>query len=147
MVFDIKGNQLTPFSTDGCSGGLSEAWQYIANAFPAFTQSYGDKPPWEDCCVEHDKAYWQGETQNGYQKRLMADSQLEQCVIEYGKQHAQEYADKYKLEKATVVTHFKIAASLMYGAVRLGGKPCSFLPWRWGYGWPHCLHDNVVNHE
>jgi hypothetical protein len=29
-------------------------------------------------------------------------------------------------------------ADLMYRAVRLGGIPCSGLPWRWGYGWPAC---------
>ena len=29
-------------------------------------------------------------------------------------------------------------AELMYRAVRIGGIPCSGLPWRWGYGWPEC---------
>jgi len=29
-------------------------------------------------------------------------------------------------------------AEIMYRAVRLGGAPCTTLPWRWGFGWPKC---------
>jgi hypothetical protein len=136
------GFTIQPFTTDGCSGGMSEAWHFIAGTIPAFASRYGNKPPWESCCVEHDKAYWRGETENGYEKRLAADKQLQQCVFDFGKQHAQEYAEKYDLQIATVEQNFSIAADLMYHAVRVGGKPCSFLPWRWGYGWPQCIADS-----
>lgn len=138
------GFTIQPFTTDGCSGGMSEAWYFIAGKIPAFASRYGNKPPWEECCVEHDKAYWRGETEHGYEKRLAADKQLQQCVFDFGKQHAQEYAEKYELQIATVEQNFSIAADLMYHAVRAGGKPCSFLPWRWGYGWPQCVADNSV---
>ena len=137
------GIKIKPFVTDGCSGGLSGSWKYMAEIYPVFAQTFGDTPPWQACCVEHDKAYWQGEIQNGFEKRLIADKQLEQCVIQFGQQHSQDYADKFALDKVTIETHFNIAASLMYGAVRVGGRPCSFLPWRWGYGWPNCLLEST----
>lgn len=41
-----------PFTTDGCSGGMSWLWRKIARR----------APPWEGACVEHDRAYWQGGT-------------------------------------------------------------------------------------
>jgi hypothetical protein len=39
-----------PFTTDGCSGGMSWFWRTF----------FRREPPWEGACVEHDKAYWQG---------------------------------------------------------------------------------------
>jgi len=39
-----------PFTTDGCSGGMSWIWRKL----------FGKPPPWDGDCVEHDKAYWQG---------------------------------------------------------------------------------------
>ena len=42
------------------------------------------------------------------------------------------------LERRLELRHHEAVASLMYRAVRLGGIPCSGLPWRWGYGWPEC---------
>jgi len=133
------GVSMKPFSTDGCSGGLSLGWRNIAEGFPAFAESFGDHPLWEACCVEHDRAYWRGETQNGYEQRLNADKNLKQCVIAFGQTHSQMYAEQFALDKATIETQFTITANMMYAAVRIGGKPCSFLPWRWGYGWPHCF--------
>ena len=55
-----------PFTTDGCSGGLSAAWQSSARLFPGFAGTWGDSPPWEDCCVAHDRAYWRGPAEGGY---------------------------------------------------------------------------------
>jgi hypothetical protein len=133
------GVSIKPFSTDGCSGGLSFGWQNIADRYPSFAEKFGDHPPWEACCVEHDRAYWRGETQDGYAQRLNADNNLKQCVLEFAKTHSQMYADQFGLDKASIETQLSITANMMYAAVRLGGKPCSFLPWRWGYGWPHCF--------
>ncbi|MDP6343566.1 MAG: hypothetical protein QF578_19175 [Alphaproteobacteria bacterium] len=39
-----------PFTTDGCSGGMSWAWRTFLRR----------PPPWEGECVTHDRAYWQG---------------------------------------------------------------------------------------
>ena len=141
------GNVLQPFTTDGCSGGMSDAWYFIAESIPAFASRLGDKPPWEACCVEHDRDYWRGETEAGFDKRLAADKKLQLCVAEFGRAHAPEFAKRYNMDISTIETNFSLAADLMYRAVRLGGKPCSFLPWRWGYGWPHCIPDITLTNE
>lgn len=131
-------NSVAPFTTDGCSGGMSDGWQYLSDLFPSFNNRYGNKPPWESCCITHDRAYWQGETINGYMKRKQADHDLRTCVVETGKSVSEELANKQKVSVEEVERSFEMAAELMYRAVRVGGKPCSRLPWRWGYGWPHC---------
>lgn len=41
-----------PFTTDGCSGGMTLLWNFL----------FDRNPPWNGCCVEHDKFYWQGGT-------------------------------------------------------------------------------------
>ena len=52
-------SKLAPFTTDGCSANLSSTWEFMADKFPGFEEQFGNNPPWEDCCVIHDKAYWQ----------------------------------------------------------------------------------------
>lgn len=137
-VQTTPGAELKPFTTDGCSGGLSEGWNSFARILPKFKDKFGDKPPWESCCIEHDRAYWRGEVNNGYYKRLEADELLRQCVIDYGKQNSARLAARFSVDQPLIQQQFNYAGELMYRAVRIGGKPCSLLPWRWGYGWPHC---------
>ncbi len=131
-------DELLPFTTDGCSGGLSEGWRAFARILPSFKEQYGEKPPWESCCIEHDRVYWLGETGDGYAKRKAADLELKQCVRETGVQFKPRLAGEYQLHESAVEEGFELASELMYGAVRLGGGPCTPLPWRWGYGWPPC---------
>ena len=109
---------MKPFTTDGCSGFLSLVWRTVFRV----------PPPWEGCCVTHDKAYWNG----GETKlRLKADTRLMQCVAANGHPYW---------------------AVLMFIAVRLGGPWWLPFPslrrqedgrWkfslnevRWGYGHP-----------
>lgn len=134
-------SELQPFKTDGCSGGLSEGWNSFSRIFPTFKTNFGDTPPWEHCCVEHDRAYWKGEVSDGYDKRLEADKQLRQCVIDYGLENSSRLEVKFGIKKHKIEQQFVYTGELMYQAVRVGGKPCSLLPWRWGYGWPNC---NVI---
>ena len=137
-IQNAPGSALKAFTTDGCSGGLSEGWNSFASIIPAFKAKFGEKPPWETCCVEHDRAYWKGEVKDGYNRRLKADSDLRQCVIAYGKDNNSRLAIEFNIDKQKIEQQFIYAGELMYRAVRLGGKPCSLLAWRWGYGWPHC---------
>ena len=88
-----------PFTTDGCSGGL---WRLLT----------GRESPWRDCCVAHDRAYWQGGT---WRQRLAADRALRRCVTANG--------------------HPWIAWAMWLG-VRVGGTRWLPTPWRWGFGWP-----------
>jgi hypothetical protein len=138
LVQSNPANTLAAFSTDGCSGGLSEGWATLSRLLPAFAKAFGDRPPYEYCCTLHDRAEWRGETVQGYAKRLEADEALRRCVVDHGVQHRADFAERFRLPQETIVTNFQMIGDLMFSAVRLGGKPCSPFPWRWGYGWPDC---------
>ena len=60
-----------PFTTDGCSGGMSWAWKLVLRR----------PPPWEGACVEHDKSYWQSGT---HHDKLVADRLLASRVAGEG---------------------------------------------------------------
>lgn len=126
------------FETDGCSGGMSEMWTYLAELSPAFAAGMGQYPPWESCCVTHDRHYWRGESVNGYEKRQQADRALQQCVLESGRAKADNLAYQLGMTRAETLDLISLTADLMYTAVRVGGRPCTGLPWRWGHGWPEC---------
>ncbi|WP_051927645.1 hypothetical protein [Ruegeria halocynthiae] len=134
--------ELTPFETDGCSGGLSSSWRFVARTFPSFRALYEAHPPWEYCCVTHDRAYHNaGETtqaSDSFDARLSADDTLRACVKQHGQDHAEDYADRYDMTPDQIRAAHSLTAQAMYTAVRLGGGPCSGLPWRWGFGYPGC---------
>jgi hypothetical protein len=142
-VQTAPGAALTPFTTDGCSGGLSAGWDLLAERFPKLAEVHGDEPPWEGCCVTHDRAYHAGAPRDAtpaasYAARLMADQALQACVVEVAAARAETLASSYGVSAAQVKAAYDWIALLMLRAVRLGGGPCSGLPWRWGYGWPDC---------
>lgn len=89
-----------PFTTDGCSGGMTRGWRLVLKA----------DPPWQDLCVEHDRAYWQGGTR---QCRRKADLALMAGITLRG---------------------WPLLALAMYLAVRVGGHPVVPFVLRWGYG-------------
>ena len=60
-----------PFTTDGCSFGMTAAWEIVLKK----------PPPWNDLCIEHDKVYWRG---GSAQKRLKADNQLRASISSRG---------------------------------------------------------------
>lgn len=93
------GDDIHPFTSDGCS---------------LFPDGYADmRDLWLPCCIEHDKAYWQGGT---WQQRLNADRQLKYCVARLGE---------------------PLIAELMLNGVRIGGSPFWPTRFRWGYGWDY----------
>ena len=95
---NAAGN-LRPFTSDGCS---------------LFPDGYLDRQElWLPCCIDHDKAYWQGGT---WQQRLQADRQLKYCVARLGE---------------------PLVAELMLNGVRIGGSPFWPTHFRWGYGWDY----------
>ncbi len=136
-------SEITAFASDGCSGGQSTGWELLAQTLPGFTSHFGDRPPWEACCVNHDKAYWRGSVADGYAKRKLADDELRQCVVATGVEFTPQISSRYALAQEKVQQAFSLAADLMYQAVRLGGQPCSLLPWRWGYGWDNCAFASI----
>jgi hypothetical protein len=137
--------ELGAFSSDGCSANLSLNWKLLAARLPGFADEFGDEPPWEDCCVAHDREYWWGSALDGYRQRQAADRRLRQCVVDTGVELAPTLGQKYSLTGEEVEQGFTLIADLMYQAVRLGGQPCSLLPWRWGFGWPNCAFARVAD--
>jgi hypothetical protein len=135
------GATLAPFETDGCSGGLSAGWAFAARHLPALAAHHGDHPPWEACCVEHDRAYHAapgGDALAGFTARRSADEAMRLCVLAEGAARREALMADYGLSAGMVDLLYEGIAGSMYRAVRLGGAPCSRLPWRWGYGWPQC---------
>jgi len=132
---------ITEFRSDGCSGGMSETWSNLADVFPEFARFAGDKPPWEQCCVDHDLRYWRGETENGFSKREYSDTVLRECVKLTGAEQSDAIAARLGLPEQEIITLINLTGDLMYHAVRVGGAPCTGLPWRWGHGWPPCSDD------
>ncbi|QDY68335.1 hypothetical protein [Qingshengfaniella alkalisoli] len=130
------------FTTDGCSGGMTEAWKSMSAIAPGFVESYGDRPPWEDCCIAHDHAYHAAggatDALRSTSARLVADEALRACVLDVGKAEQQNWPENaiVPLEQADLA--YAALSDAMFHAVRLGGFPCSGLPWRWGYGFPNC---------
>jgi hypothetical protein len=134
---------LAAFTSDGCSGGLTIGWEYLAGRIASFQKQHGTQPAWEDCCVAHDRRYHTGgpgkvTAGESFRLRREADLELQVCVMETGAQRAPVLSKEYGLSVEHVAEIYDVVAELMYRAVRIGGVPCSGLPWRWGYGWPEC---------
>ena len=137
------GSTLAGFSTDGCSGGLTIGWEYLAGKIEDFQKQHGTQPAWEHCCIAHDRYYHTGGTgrmtaSESFALRRQADLELRACVGETGTVRAPILSDEYGISVDQVTVLYDTIAELMYRAVRIGGVPCSGLPWRWGYGWPYC---------
>lgn len=130
------------FTSDGCSGGLSASWQQIAGYWPGFAAQYSDAPPFEPCCVTHDRAYHAitgaSSPMESYVARLRADRELRHCVQQVARVDGVELATDYGVSQQVLRGAFQHLSQAMYYAVRFGGGPCSGLPWRWGYGYPDC---------
>ncbi len=95
-----QAETIRDFSSDGCS------------RFPDGTLE--DSRLWCDCCVAHDKAYWQGGT--AWQKQA-ADEALRECVLQK--------------------TGSLMLAETMYYGVFFGGAAWLPTDYRWGYGWEY----------
>lgn len=104
-----SGELIKSFESDGCS------------VFPDGTLVY--KESWLKCCIEHDKAYWQG---GSYQQRQVADETLKFCVEKIGRPEI---------------------AKIMLNGVRVGGTPYLPTSFRWGYGWPYLRGYKVLTEQ
>lgn len=136
-------NSLSEFTTDGCSGGLSVGWEYLAAKIPDFKETHGNEPAWQSCCETHDLAYHSGGARSNtsemsFEARRKADLDLKTCVMETGNKRSAELTKEYNISDKELQTIYAGIANMMYGAVRIGGMPCTDLSWRWGFGWPDC---------
>lgn len=119
------------FITDGCSGGMSAIWRDLANQIPGVKEELGTSLPWRGCCVTHDRAYNDAagatSANASFEARIGADQTLRGCVANLA------------LAEPDKTVEYLVLADAIYTSVRLGGAPCSGLPWRWGYGLPSCF--------
>ena len=142
-VISAPDTKLSAFETDGCSGGMSWSWRAVADLFPDFEAAQGARPPWEQCCVIHDRAYHNaaGATTaaQSFEARLSADQALQACVVEQGEAQVKDLALRYEVSEDNIRLAYDMIATSMFNAVRFGGGPCSGLPWRWGFGYPGCI--------
>lgn len=130
---------LTEFTTDGCSGGLSVGWAYLTDKVEHLQSVHGARPPWESCCIEHDKLYHSAGAREttpieSFGLRKEADNALRMCVLGTGVDRTTELRSEYNLSAQEINFLYGTISYLMYHSVRIGGIPCSGLPWRWGYG-------------
>lgn len=142
-VQSAPGAALSKFTTDGCSGGLSAVWETATGAIAAIATRHGRHPPWEACCVAHDRLYHAGAPAGtgagaSFNLRLSADTALRQCVQQTGEERAASLAAEYGISESDVRRLYDGLADILYRAVRIGGAPCTGLSWRWGYGWAQC---------
>lgn len=128
------------FISDGCSGDLSSTWTNVISelndSFPSFKENYPNPEtlPYEAACIEHDRAYHNGE--GGYIGRLRADNKLREDIIVYGIENTETLKKSTGLETdEEVVFLYERIAGLVYQGVRLGGAPCTGMPYAWGYGY------------
>jgi hypothetical protein len=125
----MDGNELTSFATDGCSGNLSNAWRTISDRFPEFAKAHNISPPWEECCVVHDRTYHAAggatEAQQSYALRLAADQAFRGCVFDTRLERASDLSAQYGMTEQQVRAAYSVIANAMFEAVRLGGIPCS----------------------
>jgi len=144
-----NGSRLGAFSTDGCSGGLSRAWRALSDRFPAFAKTHKKTPPWEPCCLNHDRSYHSAggatEAHESFVLRLSADQALRTCVLDTGRRRSADLSATFGLSEDQIHSAYEAIANAMFDAVRIGGLPCSGLSWRWGYGYPRCAVTIVPN--
>jgi glycerophosphoryl diester phosphodiesterase len=139
----LPDSVLAEFTSDGCSGGLSVGWNYFAEQLGVFRERHGTRPPWESCCIEHDRAYHNGggaglTAAQSFAAREQADEELRACVLTTATDRGDQLRAEYGIDDEQVAALYKTIATSMHLAVRLGGMPCTGLAWRWGYGWPDC---------
>lgn len=133
-------HEIEPFVTDGCSGNVSDAWvvavKGVSDILPSIGERYktAQEIPFEYACVEHDRAYHLGE--GGYVGRLKADMVLRDEIIQYAITHTSEIKQRLGLDtdEAAIFLYESIADAVYHG-VRLGGAPCTGMPYAWGYGY------------
>lgn len=131
---------LSSFSSDGCSGNVSALWdnsvKTLSSKFPSFSDKYSatQQIPFEEACVVHDKVYHLGE--GGYIGRLRADNELRMAIIDYSIDNSEEIKKRTGIKSTEeVIFMYEFIAETIYRGVRLGGAPCTGMPYAWGFGY------------
>ena len=131
---------LEPFSSDGCSGNVSNLWESavttLSSQFPLFAEKYATTQdiPFEAACITHDETYHKGE--GGYIARLQADNELRTAIINYGITNSNDIQARTGMSSTEqVIFMYEFIAESVYRGVRLGGAPCTGMSYAWGFGY------------
>ncbi len=138
---NAKNNRsLSEFKSDGCSGNISKNWKAsiisLSKIFPQFSERYQEAQniPFEYACVKHDKQYHLGE--GGYVARLKADNALRNEIITYAITNVAQIKNRTNLKTdEEAIFLYETIAEAVYLGVRSGGKPCTKMPYSWGFGY------------
>ena len=115
ILYDFSDKIPTlPFASDGCSGGLSWAWKTV----------FGEVPPFQTCCYEHDLEYHYGGT---IWEKIIADAHLSKCIVKMG-------VNKSTNKQLSYVVYTLISIIVFMG-VSIGGLPFWKQSFSWGFGW------------
>lgn len=132
--------ELKAFESDGCSFNISQGWSTsvkgLSKISPAIAERYANAEniPFEEACIQHDKIYHKGE--GGYGRRLQADNALRAEIISYGINNTEEIKRRTNLStNEEAIFLYETIAEAVYYAVRVGGAPCTGMPYAWGFGY------------
>lgn len=137
--------QISPFVSDGCSGGVSSGWMEAMNQLEqlpiGISEQYTglESIPFETACVDHDRVYHRGD--GGYRGRLKSDNELRTAIMQYGITNVDQITQRHNLSTAEQAIYlYEVIAEAVYRGVRLGGAPCTGQSYAWGYGYNagHC---------
>lgn len=135
-----KHHELSLFTTDGCSGNVSDGWYQAVTQFSEVSESFKERygsvttVPFEAACIEHDRSYHTGE--GGYRGRLLADNTLRENILRYALDNTNEIKERTGLTTDEEVYFlYELTADTIYRSVRLGGAPCTGMHYAWGYGY------------
>lgn len=135
-----KQHELSLFTTDGCSGNVSDGWRQAVEQFSEVSESFKIRfsdvstVPFEAACIEHDRVYHSGE--GGYRARLRADNTLRESILKYALDNTDEIKEYTGFTTdEEVLFLFELTADAIYRGVRLGGAPCTGMHYAWGYGY------------
>jgi hypothetical protein len=135
--------QRTKFYTDYCSAGVSEGWQAAARFNPFLARNARGGPPFEHCCVAHDRKYhaagWSyASPQASLRARAQADAEFRSCVVRSGIATTRAMEARTGVSGGATALSYGLLADIMHGAVSAAGGPCTGMSWRWGNGTAQC---------
>ena len=135
------GVTLAPFVSDGCSGGQSAGWALASSRFDFLLSVMAATRHRESCARSMTKSATRADRQMPTQRPALKRgvSQTSNCAHAYAglaRSERKILMTEYGLGRDEVTLLYRGIADAMYRAVRLGGAPCTRLPWRWGFGWP-----------
>lgn len=138
-----SGRKLSRFWSDGCSAGLSPGWRMAALANPFLARNATGGPPFEHCCVEHDRVYHSAardypSPQASIRARALADDALRRCVRRSGLEVKRKIEATTGVSASATALSYGFLGEVMQGAVTAAGGPCTGASWRWGNGSAQC---------